>query len=158
MQGQFRKEHRRDAGIAGYVRELAGQGSRWSPAGRESAYLTAKAGGGTVDEIPENAGESACVAAVRHRPYRHVVMVEINCPSKAVVVHHVGVQSAIRTMVDVLEEHAITVARCVMGGASHANPHHGFDCRGMGGRWNGRVRSPFVFAVNQVDCSRLYSR
>ena len=83
-----------------------------------------------VDEIPETQGISLCTPpfGTGHTPR---VMVEINAV-KTVVVHHVGVQPAIRTMVDVLEEHAVQSPACVMGGASHANPHHGFDCRGNG--------------------------
>jgi len=120
----------RDASVSAMCVNWRGGAVGGHPLAVNPAYLTAKAGGGTVDEIPETQGISLCTPpfGTGHTPR---VMVEINAV-KTVVVHHVGVQPAIRTMVDVLEEHAVQSPACVMGGASHANPHHGFDCRGNG--------------------------
>ena len=120
----------RDASVSAMCVNWRGGAVGGHPLAVNPAYLTAKAGGGTVDEIPETQGIGLCTPSfgAGHTPR---VMVEIDAV-KTVVVHHVGVQPAIRTMVDVLEEHAVQPPACVMGGASHANPHHGFDCRGNG--------------------------
>ncbi len=120
------------------------------------AYLTAEAGGGTVDEIPETQGIGLRTPpfGTGHTPR---VMVEIDAV-KTVVVHHVGVQPAIRTMVDVLEEHAVQSPACVMGGLPTLIRTMVSIVEEWSGKVNGRVRSPFMLRSIQVDCSPVYSR
>ena len=90
MQGRFRKEHRSDASVSAMCVNWRGGAVGGHPLTVNPAYLTAEAGGGTVDEIPETQGIGLCTPSfgAGHTPR---VMVEIDAV-KTVVVHHVGVQ------------------------------------------------------------------
>ena len=77
---------------------------------------------GAIGEIPESQWVCLGAPAVRACGEPSVV-IEVDAV-ETIVVHHVGVQSTVCAVVDVLEEHAVQSFAHLMGGAPHRNPHH----------------------------------
>lgn len=81
------------------------------------------ADGRAIGEIPESQWVCLGAPAVRACGAPSVV-IEVDAV-ETIVVHHVGVQSTVCAVVDVLEEqHAVQSFAHLMGGAPHRNPHH----------------------------------
>ena len=80
------------------------------------------ADGRAIVEIPESQWVCLGAPAIRACGAPSVV-IEVDAV-ETIVVHHVGVQSTVCAVVDVLEEHAVQSFAHLMGGAPHRNPHH----------------------------------